>query len=291
MTIAKVQRRLLPAVYLLLTFCIVEFQRDSLSLEFESDVSYEQVIALDFTPANFVLPYGDDNGDLQYGMLWMPDSEQGDRTSDIPLIVFIHGGCWMNQYDIQHSYGATSALAQAGYAVWSLEYRRTGDPGGGWPGAFEDIKQGLTFVKALNEYSIDTNRMIIVGHSAGGHLALLAGVEFPDAIAVIGLAAISDIVSYAQGSSSCEAAATAFMGGAESDNPRLYQQANPAAQILHSNTFLLHGTNDAIVPLSQSRMPNASTQLITDAGHFDWVHPGTSAFNHLVSLIDEIVQQ
>ena len=74
----------------------------------------------------------------QYGELWLPEG-----IGPFPVVVFVHGGCWLNAFDITHTHAASTALAQAGYAVWSLEYRRVGDPGGGWPGTFDDISLGV----------------------------------------------------------------------------------------------------------------------------------------------------
>ena len=65
-------------------------------------------------------------------------------SANAPLVILIHGGCWLNSFDVNHSRPLATALSQAGFAVWSLEYRRTGDPGGGWPGTLEDIQLALT---------------------------------------------------------------------------------------------------------------------------------------------------
>ena len=123
----------------------------------EGNVSYKQVTELDFTPAAKKLPYGNADNGLQYGLLWLPVvSEPAEKS---PLVILVHGGCWLNAYDIEHTYPLSTALAQDGYAVWSLEYSRTGDSGGGWPGTFEDIKMGLDFTPQLRKFSIDLNRL------------------------------------------------------------------------------------------------------------------------------------
>ena len=83
----------------------------------KSNVSYKSVTGLDFVEADERLVYGDANPGLQYGLLWLPKKSTSDENP--PLIVLIHGGCWLNAYDIQHSYPLSSALAEAGYAVWS----------------------------------------------------------------------------------------------------------------------------------------------------------------------------
>ena len=66
-----------------------------------------------------------------------------DTNTDAPLVILIHGGCWLNSFDVNHSRPLATALNHAGFAVLSLEYRRTGDPGGGWPSTLEDIQLAL----------------------------------------------------------------------------------------------------------------------------------------------------
>jgi len=72
-------------------------------------------------------------------LLWLP--AEGNKKQN-NLVVFIHGGCWLNAYDIKHSYALATALAQEGYAVWSLEYRRAAMR---WwmAGSFDDILSGI----------------------------------------------------------------------------------------------------------------------------------------------------
>lgn len=255
----------------------------------ESNVSYQQVTGLGYEPAGARIAYDSDSPALQYGLLWLPnDMEPGERA---PLVVLIHGGCWLNTYDIEHTWPLSTALAQAGYAVWSLEYRRTGDPGGGWPGTFDDIRAGLAYLPRLREYPVDLDHVAVVGHSAGGHLALLAGAETDGLQAVVGLAAITDIIEYSKGDNSCQAAAPEFMGGSYTDRPVAYAAANPAGQPMRTPTVLLHGDLDAIVPLRQSTLMEATVHVQEGAGHFDWVHPGTPAFQLLLATLDETLKQ
>lgn len=253
----------------------------------KSNVGYGSVTALGFTGADEKRVYGDASPDLQYGLLWLPKNLAPDEKA--PLIVFIHGGCWLNQYDIRHSYPLSSALAEAGYAVWSIEYRRTGDEGGAWPGSFDDIRQGLAFASTLEDHRLDLDRMVIMGHSAGGHLALLAAAENQNITGVIGLAAITDIIGYSRGENDCQTAAVNFMGGVYEANTAAYQAANPASRPLHDKTLLLHGDMDSIVPLEQSQLPGATAIVFADAGHFDWIHPGTGAYQLLLSTLEDLL--
>jgi len=252
------------------------------------NVRYGDITRLDYFEADHKQVYGQDDPSLQYGLLWLPrEPVAGAKT---PLIVFIHGGCWLSAYDIQHSNPLASALADAGYAVWSLEYRRTGDAGGGWPGSFEDVLQGVAHAKTLANYPVDLDRMVIIGHSAGGHLALLAGGRLPYVKAVIGLAAITDVVSYSRGANSCQQATTKFFGGDYESRADAYDQANPAGRPLHANSVLLQGDLDAIVPPQQAQLDGASIKMLEGAGHFDWLHPGTRAYQLLLSTLEEVLK-
>lgn len=255
----------------------------------KSNVSYKSVTGLDFVEADKKLVYGDVNPALQYGLLWLPKKMAAGENP--PLIVLIHGGCWLNAYDIRHTYPLSSALAKAGFAVWSLEYRRTGDQGGAWPGSFNDIRQGLSFTSNLKDYPVDLDRMVIMGHSAGGHLALLAASENQNLDAVIGLAAITDIVEYSRGENSCQTATVDFMGGVYEENQAAYESANPVGKALNIKTILLQGDIDTIVPLDQSQLPGATAVVFEGAGHFDWVHPGTAAYQLLLSTLDDLLLQ
>ena len=146
-------------------------------------------------PADARIQYGDDA--LQFGDLRLPPG-----SGPHPVVVFIHGGCWLAEYDISHSSKLTAALAGAGIATWSLEYRRVGDEGGGWPGTFQDIGHGTDHLRSIAaEYNLDLDRVIVMGHSAGGHLALWAAarpgipaetpVSSTDPLAVSGVLALA----------------------------------------------------------------------------------------------------
>ena len=105
----------------------------------------------------------------------------------------------------------------------------------------------------------------------------------------MGLAAVTDIIEYAQGDNSCQIVVPAFMGGSFENRSDDYHAANPAEKTPHPNTVLLHGGSDEIVPVAQATMPGASTVMVEGAGHFDWIHPGTEAFRTLLSTLQEML--
>ena len=266
-----------------------------------SNVSYASLVSLPYTDNSLKLRYGAD--ELQYGRLYLPHAAvtQTNSQTKAQLVVFIHGGCWLNAYDINHSRAFSQAVAARGFAVWSLEYRRSGDEGGGWPGSMHDVLQGLSFVKnGLSDFAVDNTNIVIAGHSAGGQLALLAGSHsylqpqantLPMVKAVVGLAAITDMFAYASGDNSCQRATSQFMGGSPSEQPARYQQANPQQQTLHPATLLLHGSEDSIVPLSQASSSGLPFKTIANAGHFDWIHPHTLAYKQFIETLQELFAQ
>ena len=137
-----------------------------------SDVSPDELMTsadladFDNPSADERIPYGDDP--LQFGDLRLPDGK-----GPHPVAIFIHGGKWMAEFDISHSDNLTDALARSGIATWSLEYRRVGNPGGGWPGTFQDIARGADHLRVIApNYNLDVDRVMTMGHSAGGQLAL-----------------------------------------------------------------------------------------------------------------------
>ena len=258
----------------------------------ESNVAYSDVLKQTTGSPVAVIPYADDP--LQFGELWLPSNDSFDQktaaSSSHPLVVLIHGGCWLSAYDISHSHALSTALANSGYAVWAVEYRRSGNPGGGWPGSYHDILEAISHVNKLSEPRVDTEQVAIVGHSAGGHLALLAGAdqslnEQVNIAGVIGLAAIVDIESYALGTNSCQTATPQFMFGTPAEKPVAYAAANPANKVQHPNTLLLHGSLDNIVPLAQATTSGIEFQTIEGAGHFDMIHPSTQAFQALLKQL------
>src|SRR6478752_1234869 len=120
------------------------------------------------------IPYG--KGTLQFGDLRVPDG-----PGSHPVAILVHGGCWSAKLG-QLPEAATSldllrplaaALVQNGIATWNVEYRRLGNDGGGWPGTYEDLANATDFIRELApKHHLDLQRIVLVGHSSGGHLAL-----------------------------------------------------------------------------------------------------------------------
>lgn len=268
----------------------------------QQGVSWSQIEGLPQPPAGEVVPYGD--APSQFGELRLPEGE-----GPFPVAVLIHGGCWQFQYGLDHIAPLAADLNEHGVATWAIEYRRLGETGGGWPGTFDDVVAGLAQLESIaNNHPIDTERVALVGHSAGGHLALwLASREgivadhrwnggVPDGLqGVVGLSAITDLAEYAAGEGDCNAAVPMLMGDDNAHYADRLAVASPDRLMPPAApVHLVHGREDRIVPLSQTVVyvnnvnrsgGSAKETLVEDAGHFDPIAPFTDAWAEARSVV------
>ena len=209
----------------------------------------------------------------QFGDLRLPAV---DRL--LPLAVVVHGGAWKATYNLIHTGHLCIALGKAGIATWNVEYRSRGDVDGKWPGAGVDVSAAVRFVDELVErYPLDSERIVLVGHSAGGHLALWAakGAQLP----VVALAPVSDLRESAERVGP-DGAVASFMGGMPQDLPDRYAEASPRELLpLGVRQILVHGTKDPEVPYEMSERyveaaaGEAELVPLEGAAHFEPIDP------------------
>ncbi|KQQ05769.1 MULTISPECIES: alpha/beta hydrolase family protein [unclassified Rathayibacter] len=202
-----------------------------------------------------------------------------------PLVVLVHGGFWRHRYDRIHARPLAAALADRGACVLLPEYRRVGDPGGGWPGTFDDVRAVLAAVPGLAPGP--PRRATLVGHSAGGHLAVWSQAvdPSPSVAAVVSLAGVLDLAAAAADRLSDDAVAELLGPSgplAAADPLQLPAPPMPVA--------VVHGSSDAEVPVEYSRRyaalhPSASLHELESAGHFELIDPRDPAFETLVGLL------
>jgi len=205
-------------------------------------------------------------------------------TDPSDVLVIIHCGCWSNAYDWNHTVPMAKALSTMGYDVWVPEYRRVGDEGGGWPGSLEDIIAAVEFV---------TNKTgqqpILIGHSAGGHLALRAAQTGLAIDGVVGLAPITDLVSYGAEAGSCQSMVAPFMGDETYSPDASYRDASVTLNAINIPVAVVIGKEDPIVGASQIAVFDAvQVNTVDGAGHFDVIHPETEAFSAVVKALEAI---
>ena len=111
-----------------------------------------------------------------------------------PVLLNIHGGFWRAKYGLAHAGHLCEALRQAGVATFNVEYRRIGNDGGGWPGTFADIRSAYSYVRQeYSRFHLDLKRLAVMGHSAGGQLALCLAAHESSLRQAISLAGVVDL--------------------------------------------------------------------------------------------------
>ena len=264
------------------------------------------VVALPRPTADLRLAYGSDP--LQFGELRLPAG-----PGPHPVAVLIHGGCWLAEYDLGYMSALAAALAEAGVATWSIEYRRVGDPGGGWPGTFTDVAAAADHLRELAaDHHLDLGRVVAVGHSAGGHLALwlaarhglaaddpLRGPSPLPLAGVVALAGIPDLAAFAA-PEGCGAAVAPLLGGEPAGVSERLQRVSPIERLpLGLPQVLVVGGLDTIVPAEQAERYAAAAAAagervrvlpITAAGPFELVVPGSVAWPSVRDAVLEVAR-
>ena len=203
------------------------------------------------------------------------------------VVTLIHGGCWSNAYDRNHALPMAEALSTMGYDVWVPEYRRVGDEGGGWPGSLEDIIAAVEFVTDKTG-----QEPILVGHSAGGHLALRAAQTGLAIDGVVGLAPITDLVSYGAESGSCQSMVAPFMGDDTYSPDENYRDASINLNAITVPVAVVIGDEDPIVGASQVAVFDSGQVIkVKGAGHFDVIHPKTEAFGAVLAALEAMKER
>jgi acetyl esterase/lipase len=249
-------------------------------------VQSEDILTTKPPEADARLPYGSDPN--QFVDVRIPAGQ-----GPFPVVFFIHGGYWRAQYDLTYAGHLCHALKKAGVATWNVEYRRVGNPGGGWPGTFEDVRSAYRKLIEARDGAktprppVDLKRVCVAGHSAGGQLALCLAAHEPSITRVVSLAGVLDLRRGWELHLSNDAVAS-FLGGSPVEVPEHYREASPAEQAIpRAVQKVIHGTADSSVPYEISKSyaerkkkSGEHVELITlpDIGHFEIVDPGSTVW-------------
>ncbi|MBV9229511.1 MAG: alpha/beta hydrolase [Chloroflexi bacterium] len=262
------------------------------------------------------LPYAP--GVLQFGELHLPGP-----GGIHPTVILIHGGFWRTPYDYTLMTGLAKDLAKRGIAAWNIEYRRIGDPQGGWPATLLDVARAADHLRIIAaKYALDLQRVVTVGHSAGGHLALwlaarprittgstLSGAGAPGSpagesalpLAISGAISLAGVSDLAMGWSMKlgDEAVAELLGGSPGDVPERYATASPAAMLpLGVPQVLIHGTADDRVPFAMSQAYAAAAQAAGDQAtlielknqdHFVLIDPHSAAWTITVNALQQLL--
>jgi len=245
----------------------------------------DDILTLAPPPADKRLAYGSDAN--QFLDLRLP-KEKGPHA----LVVNTHGGYWRAKYNLDHAGHLCAALTAKGVATANLEYRRVGNDGGGWPGTFADIRSAYNFlVQSARQYNLDPSRIVAMGHSAGGQLALCLAAHERSITRVVSLAGVVDL-QHAYELHLSNDAVVEFLHGRPNEVPDHYREADPMElSIPQGRQYLIHGSADDVVPPAFSRDYVSSKQKrtgkakeeahlveIPGAGHFDVIDPSSAAW-------------
>jgi acetyl esterase/lipase len=227
-----------------------------------------------------------------------------ERATRPLLVVALHGGYWRARYGFDHLRPFCAALAKRGFPVASLEYRRLGEPGGGWPGTLEDIETALATVAGrAAEEAREISGTLLVGHSAGGQLALWAASharartgQLP-VVGVVALAPVSDLVEASRLNLS-GGVVREFLGGSPEEVPDRYRETSPVELLpLGVPAIIVHGTDDQDVPYEMSadyveraRIAGDDARLVTleGGGHFDVIEPQSRFWPPVLESIESL---
>lgn len=228
--------------------------------------------------------YGDHPS--QRAHLWEPE-----HGGPAPVAVLLHGGWWRDRFDASLMDPVARDLAGAGWAVWNVEYRRTGG-GGGWPQTLDDVGRALEHLvasAAREPERHDLSRVVSVGHSAGGHLALLNALDANTPVtAVVALAPVTDLERCA-GAGLGEGAVGPFLGPSPSE--QVYSASSPVLRVpLGVPQLVVHGDADQRVPVEHGRDYAAAARAAGDrvdyrevagADHFAVIDPSHAAWRNV----------
>lgn len=254
------------------------------------------------------IAYGRDS--LQFGELRLPAGASNSHRA--PIAIIIHGGCWYSPYaSIRNSAPLADALAQSGVATWNVEYRRYNHPGGGWTGTFRDVADGADYVRTLATlYPIDTTRIVLAGHSAGGQLApwlasrhsldrtspLFGGTPMP-VRGVVSVGGIADLREfYGRERNTCgNPAVESLLGGIPDSVPARLRDASPIERLpLGVPSVHIAGDRDFIAPVAvreayvtaaTARGDKARVVTIVGDGHFEAMTPYKAAGRAVIDAI------
>ena len=230
---------------------------------------------------------------LQFGDLRLPPGD-----GPFPLVVTVHGGYWQAHYNLTHLGHACVDLAAHGIATWNVEYRRIGDPGGGYPGTLEDAAAALSFVEQLADgYPLELDRLAAFGHSAGGQLALWAGARTGVALrGVVSAAGVTDLYETARRGDDHGLIAR-LLGGSAGEVPARWEDASPSArlplrirQVIACGTADLHfEPNERYAEAARAAGDDVELLAFPGADHFELIDPVTSEWGALRRVLGDLL--
>jgi acetyl esterase/lipase len=236
--------------------------------------------------------YGDDPS--QYAEIWLPGG-----SAPAPFVIVIHGGYWSASVDAELGRPLAADLVGRGFAAVNVEYRRVGN-GGGWPQSGADVAAAVDALRHQGVDRLDLNRVVALGHSAGGQLAGWLTSRRAAPVVMTGAVLQAGLLDLVRGSEVGlrDGAVDAYLGGSPVQLPDAYAQASPIALLpLGVPTVCVHGTGDTLVPIEQSerfvaaakRAGDSSDLRTFDGDHFDPITVGTPAWDMCADAVASLL--
>jgi acetyl esterase/lipase len=212
-----------------------------------------------------------------------------------PVAVLIHGGFWRQRYGRELEGGIARDLVTRGWAAWNIEYRRLGD-GGGWPHTFDDVAAAIDAL-AEHDEGLDLARVVAIGHSAGGQLAVWAagrpeaGVRLTGAVSQAGALDLHELSRLG----TSRGVVNQLLAGTPDEVPHRYDATSPRRRLpIGVPLLLVHGARDDDVPVHISRdFAAAATAagdacelvVIGDESHYEHLEPGSRSWRAVVEWL------
>jgi acetyl esterase/lipase len=281
-----------------------------MSSDSAAPIFYADLLARPRPAPTAIVPYGP--AEQQRGALFLPSG-----GGPHPVVVLIHGGCWLAKLTGPELMDYAAAdLQRRGYAVWNIGYRRLGHDGGGYPGTFLDVADAIDLLRRqAPAHALDLSRVVLIGHSAGGQLALWAAARAhlpkpsplwsADALrvrGVVSLAGILDLEDYrAQGPPACGGPKTIdrLVSAQAREGADVYADTSPARLLPIGIPYVLvAGDLDEIVPKefaarfgAKARAANEFPRAVTisQAGHFELIDPESAAWKRIVAELNMLM--
>lgn len=236
-----------------------------------------------------------------------------------PVAIVVHGGCWvakLEKYDeravaIDHMRPFAAALTDAGIATWNVEYRRFGNPGGGWPGTFHDVAYAADFIKTLaDKNQLDLTRVIAIGHSAGGPLAMwlaarpklskTSDLYMSNPLSLHGVVNLDgplDLKAFipVQEQICGSPVVTNLLGGSAVEHPERYRAASPMELLplgVRQEVIVGRGFAEEVAPYEKAAKAAGDvlhTIVLADAGHFVFIDPQSDVWPQVVAAVKRLL--
>lgn len=264
-------------------------------------ISVDQAVTQPQQAADYRINYGPHI--FQFGDLRLPATK-----GPHPVAVIVHGGCWTARFGLHLMDAMAERLTDLGLATWNIEFRRVGQNDSAWPDTFDDVLRSLRFLESLTDkHGLDTDKIILVGHSSGGHLVLWLANQMAQSgqetalniRGVVALAPVADLPAVATTEGfACRDSLDGLMGGTYVDYPQRYRAASPASMDdIRVPLIVVSGEQDSIIPsvyvqkyVDAAKEKGNTIQhiVVSPSGHFEMITPSASVWIEVETAITSL---